>query len=355
MTIDKLHGATDSIDSRAPFLAKHSHHAMFSHGVSCAGPALSCILLLACGAGSTSHAAATPSDESSRPTTPETPAVSRYDGTPNAYLELQGTRYAYRSLGNDDQAPPLVLLQHFTGTMDDWDPKLIDGLAQHRRVIVFDNAGVGRSGGTTPDSVQGMAHDTEALLEALKLEHIDLLGFSLGGFIAQQLLFDHPDRIRRVVLAGTGPQGGVGIKNLPAVIQWAVAKGAEEHVHPKAPLFFTESETGKIAASAFLDRIGKHTVDADPAASGEAIAAQQTAIVAWGSAQTDDVKLSGLTQPVLVVNGSHDVMVPTANSITLYQRIPSAQLVLYPDSGHGSLFQYHEQFVASVDTFLRTP
>jgi pimeloyl-ACP methyl ester carboxylesterase len=280
---------------------------------------------------------------------------SSYDTTPNAYVAVGGSRYAYRSLGANDDAPPLVLLQHFTGTMDDWDPKVIEGLARRRRLILFDNAGIGASAGKTPDSVKGMAHDAEAFCDALKLQQIDVLGFSLGGFVAQQILFDHPDRIRKVVLAGTGPQGGVGIKDLPAVIQWAVKKGSEHQVHPKAPLFFTESQTGKAAAAAFLARIGKHAVDAEPAASSEAIEAQQTAIVTWGSAPADGAKLEGIRQPVLVVNGSNDVMVPTANSIALYQQVPTAQLVLYPDSGHGSLFQYYEQFVASVDTFLRTP
>ena len=298
--------------------------------------------------------ATTADDVALRSTEATSPHVS-YDTTPTAYVEAEGIKYAYRSLGANNGGPPLVLLQHFTGTMDDWDPKVIEGLAQHRRVIIFDNAGIGRSGGKSPDSVQGMAHNVEAFLDALKLEQVDLLGFSLGGFVAQQIVFEHPGRIRKVILAGTGPQGGPGIKDLQAVLGTATKKGAEQGVHPKGLLFFSESTAGKTAASAFLDRIGKHSVDADPAASNETVQAQAKAIVTWGSVPANETKLQGVRLPVLVVNGNHDVMVPTANSITLFQHIPSAQLVLYPDSGHGALFQYHEQFVASVDTFLRTP
>jgi len=311
--------------------------------------------LLACGPGAGSPGAAAASDAAERASAPGAVSNASYDSARTGYVAVEGVRYAYRSLGQNEQAPPLVLLQHFTGTMDDWDPQLIDGLAEQRRVIVFDNAGVGASGGKTPDSVRSMALDAAAFCDALQLQQIDVLGFSLGGFVAQQLLFDQPERIRRLVLAGTGPEGGAGINALPSVIQWAMKKGSEEQVHPKAPLFFTESQTGKAAASAFLARIGKHTVDAEPAASSDTIGAQQAAIVAWGSGPSNTAKLKAIRQRVLVVNGSHDVMVPTPNSLVLYQQIPSAQLLLYPDSGHGALFQYREQFVASVDTFLGAP
>ncbi len=313
------------------------------------------LCLTACASAPNGSGAATALEFTAGSATKGAPTNMNYNTTPTQYVDVEGIKYAYRTLGAGTDAPPLLLLQHFTGTMDDWDPKLVEGLALHRRVIVFDNAGVGRSGGTTPDSVQGTAQHVEALCDALKLEQVDLLGFSLGGFVAQQMLFERPNRIRKVILVGTGPQGGTGIKDLQAVMETAMKKGSEQRVHPKTVLFFSETKNGKNAAAAFMDRIGKHTVDADPPVSNETMQAQAKAIVTWGSVPPNDGKLQGIRQPVLIVNGSNDVMVPTSNSVAMFQQIPSAQLALYPDSGHGALFQYHDQFVALADTFLRAP
>jgi len=276
-----------------------------------------------------------------------------YDQTPTRYIDAKGARLAYRSLGPDTGGVPLVLLQHFTGTMDDWDPALVDGLARGRKLYVLDNAGVGRSSGTTPDSVKAMARVAEDFIEALRLEKVDLLGFSLGGFIAQQILIERPQLVRRAVIAGTGPQGGGGIADLAAVLTDAMKKSGDQQLHPKVFLFFTETSQGRAAAAAFVDRIGKHTVDPDPAVSDATMMAQMKAIVAWGSAPPNGAELAAIRQPVLIVNGSNDVMVPTINSFELFRRIPTAELSLYPDSGHGALFQYHEQFVSQVETFLR--
>jgi pimeloyl-ACP methyl ester carboxylesterase len=275
-----------------------------------------------------------------------------YNQTPTLYVDAKGTRLAYRSLG-PDTGVPLVLLQHFTGTMDDWDPALVDALAKSRRLYVLDNAGVGRSGGTTPDSVQAMAHIVENFTEALRLETVDLLGFSLGSFIAQQILVERPQLVRRVVLAGAAPQGGVGTKDLPAVMADAMKKSGEQKLHPKVFLFFTDTPHGRTAATTFMERIGKHTVDPDPPVSDATVMAQMKAIVMWGSVPQNGAELAAIRQPVLIVNGSNDIMVPTVNSEELFRRISTAQLSLYPDSGHGALFQYHDLFVAQVDTFLR--
>jgi pimeloyl-ACP methyl ester carboxylesterase len=277
---------------------------------------------------------------------------TRYDETPNRELNVKGIRLAYRDLGKSYETPPLVMLQHFTGTMDDWDPLVVEGFAKARRVVLFDNVGVGRSAGTTPDTVEAMARVVEDFIDALDLRQVDLLGFSLGGFIAQQVLVDRPELVRRAVLVGTAPQGGPGVKDLPLVVGNAIAKGKQTNVHPKTLLFFTGTAAGIEAANAFMSRIGKHTIDADPAASDVAIQAQLKAIVAWGSMPANDKLLEAIAQPVLIVNGSHDVMTPTPNSFAMYQHMPTAQLSLYPDSGHGALFQYHDHFVSQVNDFL---
>jgi pimeloyl-ACP methyl ester carboxylesterase len=198
-----------------------------------------------------------------------------------------------------------------------------------------------------------MARVAEDFIDALHLEKVDLLGFSLGGFIAQQIVVERPQLVRKIVLAGTGPQGGVGTKDLPAVIADAMKKSGEQKLHPKVFLFFTETSQGKTAAAAFMERIGKHSVDPDPEVSEATMMAQMKAIITWGSVPQKAAELAAIRQPVLIVNGSNDIMVPTINSYELFRRIPTAQLSLYPDSGHGALFQYHDLFVVQVDTFLR--
>jgi pimeloyl-ACP methyl ester carboxylesterase len=286
----------------------------------------------------------------------DSPPVSAFDynETPNQYVKVDGVRLAYRTLGPDTGERPLVLLQHFTGTMDDWDPEVVEGLARGRRVYVFDNAGVGASEGVTPDSLERMAQYAEDFVDALQLGPVDLLGFSMGGAIAQQFVFDRPTVVRKVVLAGTATKGSPGMDKLPGVVEEAFRRGAKERSHPKAFLFFTETADGKLAAKEFIGRINKHTVDPDPPASAATAASQLKAIMMWAGAPPDNAKLAAITQPVLIVNGSNDVMAPTQASYELFQRIPRAQLVLYPDSGHGALFQYHDAFVQQVDRFLRS-
>jgi len=276
-----------------------------------------------------------------------------YNQTPNQYVKVDGVRLAYRTVGTDTGEPPLVLLQHFTGTMDDWDPEVVEGLARGRRIYVFDNAGVGASDGVTPDSLERMSRYAEGFVDALHLGTVDLLGFSMGGAIAQQILFDRPSGVRKAVLAGTATKGTPGVEKLPALVAETFRRAAKERSHPKMFLFFTETAAGKLAGSQFLGRIGKHTVDPDPPSTDACAAAQLKAIVAWAVAPADNARLAAIKQPVLIVNGSNDVMAPTSASYDLFQHIPRSQLVLYPDSGHGALFQYHEAFVREVDAFLR--
>jgi len=302
------------------------------------------------------NVAATAAQPPSTSPTPTRRSVGlRYNETPNQYVTVEGKRLAYRPVGSDTGEPPLVLLQHLTGTMDDWDPEVIDGLAAGRRVYVFDNAGIGASEGVTPSSIESMAHVAEAFVDALHLARVDILGFSMGGGVAQQFVFDRPTLVRKAIFAGTAPKGGPGVTNLPEVVADAFKRAAKERTHPKTFLFFSATPAGKLAAREFLFRIGKHTVDPDPPVSDVTVAAQMKAIMAWTSAPPDNAQLAALTQPVLVVNGSNDIMAPTLASYELYKRIPRATLVLYPDSGHGALFQYHEAFVREVDAFLRSP
>ena len=277
-------------------------------------------------------------------------AIEPSASAPTRFVEANGITYAYRRFGQASGVP-LVFLQHFTGTMDSWDPTVVDGFAKARPVILFDNAGVSRSSGATPDNVPAMANDAVALITALGLKQVDLLGFSLGGFIAQIIAAEHPDLVRRVILAGTGPEGGEGIRNLPEVLQQAQKNGPGDLRHY---LFFEQTATSQSAGRAFLERQARRTADRDPESSQQTIGAQATAIVAWGSDSDSRGigRLQRIHQPVLVVNGSNDIMVPTINSYVMFQHLPSAKLTLYPDSGHGGLFQYAESFVDEGVRFL---
>ena len=275
-----------------------------------------------------------------------------YSKTPNRYVTVDGIKLAYRTIGRRSDAPTLVLFQHFTGTMDDWDQSLIEELAKSRFVVIFENAGIGASEGKAPDSVATMAHYAEGFLDALHLSQVDVLGFSLGGAVAQQVLADRPELVRKVILVGTGPQGAEGFKDLPNVIGENVKKSAEANVPLKSLLFFTSTPQGRQAGLEFVKRINNHTVDPEPVATQEATQAQAKAYITWGLSPANHAQLAAIKQPVLVVNGNDDLIAPAINSYVLYQHIPGAQLSLYPDSGHGSLFQYHALFVSQVNTFL---
>jgi pimeloyl-ACP methyl ester carboxylesterase len=269
---------------------------------------------------------------------------------PTRFVDADGVRLAYRRIGAADGVP-LLFLQHFTGTMDSWDPSVVDGFAQARPVVLFDNAGVSRSGGTTPDTVDAMADHAVAFVAALGLTRVDLLGFSLGGFVAQVMAARRPDLVRRIILPGTGPEGGEGIDDLGTVVAQArLASPAE----PRLYLFFEQTESSQRAGRAFIGRQARRTTDRDPDSTEQTVAAQLTAFVRWGTAPSAQgaARLGSIAQPVLVVNGKHDIVVPTINSYTLFQQLPAARLLLYPDSGHGALFQYAGEFVREGLQFL---
>ena len=256
----------------------------------------------------------------------------------------------YREIGNKSGIP-VVFLHHLTAVLEDWDPAIADGLAKGRPVIIFDNRGVGGSGGRTPDNVADMAKDAIAFIDALGLAKVDLFGFSLGGFIAQVVAQERPDLVRRIILAGTAPAGGEGIINVGAMLQDAIAKAGAENKHPKPLLFFRPSKDSQKAADAFLSRLSERKEDRDVAVTNEAIHAQVTAITKWGMAATGS--LGAIKQPVLVVNGDNDIMAPTINSVELARKLPNAELSIFPDAGHGAIFQYHDVFVDQALRFLQ--
>jgi pimeloyl-ACP methyl ester carboxylesterase len=264
-------------------------------------------------------------------------------------VDVNGTSFVYRKIGKK-AGVPVVLLHHLTAVLEDWDPRVVDGLAAKHHVVVFDNRGVGGSGGATPQTVEEMARDAVAFIGALGFNKVDLLGFSLGGFVSQAIAQQQPGLVRKIILAGTGPAGGEGIANVGAVLQDAFGKAGASNKHPKQFLFFTQSSNGQAAAGDFLQRLKERTKELDAPVSNETVQAQIAAIHAWGMG--DATVLGTVQHPVLVVNGDEDVMVPSSNSFELARRLPNAQLSIFPDAGHGGIFQYHAAFVQQALAFL---
>ncbi|HYS69389.1 MAG TPA: alpha/beta hydrolase [Gemmatimonadaceae bacterium] len=267
---------------------------------------------------------------------------------PTRFVEADGIRYAYRRFGSES-GTPLVFLQHFRGGLDNWDPLVTDGLAQGRPVILFNNAGVASSSGETPNTIDAMSDHLAAFVNALGLRQVDVLGFSIGGYVAQSFVLVHPQLVRRLVLAGTGPRNGESRKN-PGVSE--VAANPVPVREDFLFLFFLPSEASQAAGRAFWERRHQRK-DADPPSSIQTMKAQQAALMEWQEPRGERFTyLKSIKQPTLVVNGNDDIMVPTVNAFTLSQQIPNAQLIVYPDSGHGALFQYCELFVAHTKLFL---
>jgi pimeloyl-ACP methyl ester carboxylesterase len=267
---------------------------------------------------------------------------------PTRFAEANGIRYAYRRFGAES-GTPLVFLPHFRAGLDHWDPLVTDGLAQGRPVILFDNAGVASSSGETPDTFDAMSDHLAAFVNALGLPRIDVLGYSIGGYIAQSFVLRHPNLVSRLVLVGTGPRNGEPWKD-PRIPQ--VAANPVPVCEDFLFLFFSPSEASQAAGRAFWARRHQRK-DADLPSSIQTMQAQQAALMEWAQPRGERyADLKTIKQPTLVVNGSNDIMVPTINAFTLSQHIPNAQLIVYPDSGHGALFQYSELFVAHTKLFL---
>jgi pimeloyl-ACP methyl ester carboxylesterase len=267
---------------------------------------------------------------------------------PTRYVEGGGVRFAYRQLG-PSTGTPLVLLQHFSGNIDAWDPAVVNALATHRPVIAFDNAGVGRSTGQTPDNIEAMARDAVTFIGSLGLSQVDLLGFSLGGCIAQQIAAQHGRLVRKLILVGTAPKGGE--EHLLAVLEDAFSHREAPDI--RLPLFFTKSPASQSAGLAFLKRAKTRTEDRDTESGSAVTDPQAKALITWcATPDPGHAILHAITQPALVVCGSHDTMLPADNAYTMFKAMSDAQLVLYPDSSHGALFQHHDFFVSHVRTFL---
>ena len=245
---------------------------------------------------------------------------------------------------------PLVLFNHWGAVLDNFDPAIIDGLAQTRRVITTDYRGIGNSGGTAPLTVGEMADDAIQLIRALGLKTVDVLGFSLGGFVAQDIALKAPDLVRRLILTGTGPAGGTGIDKVGTVSWPLILKGLLTLRDPKFYLFFTSSANGRRSASQYLRRLKARKNNRDKGPTPRAFLRQLKAITAWGKQPRQ--ALGRLRTPTLVVNGDNDIMVPSVNSFELARLIPDAQLVIYEDAGHGGIFQHHADFVAKAQAFL---
>ncbi|MDB4903594.1 MAG: alpha/beta hydrolase fold protein [Mucilaginibacter sp.] len=266
-----------------------------------------------------------------------------------AFVKVNDVQIAYRTIGSPS-AIPLLCLQHFTGNMNDWDPSVINGLSKDRQVIIFDNTGVGESGGKTPDNVPAMAVDTLAFLKAIKLEKVDLLGFSLGGFISQLMMSEKPELVRKAILAGTCQQGGEGIENFRNFVNGAeYVDGAERYLY----YFFENSERSRSLGYAVLKRFLERDPKWAPEYTEQTILAQTEAIVGWGNVPDSKTPLlTKIKHPVLIINGSNDHMFATVNSYIMFQQLSNAILSLYPDSAHGSLFQYPKLFNNEANYFL---
>jgi pimeloyl-ACP methyl ester carboxylesterase len=272
---------------------------------------------------------------------------------PTQFIETKLEKYAYRRFGKG-AGRPLLCLQHFTGTLDNWDPAVTDPLASGREVILFESAGLGRSTGKVPENMSGMASHALAFADALGLEQVDILGYSLGGMVAQQITLERPSLVRKLLLVATAPEGGEDIMHmekpeLRKITEDPNLTGLEKLVR----LFFAPSESSQAAGEAFAARLAERKQDREPLAGSNVAMAQITAFRAWETFSGERFATLGkVSQPCLVVNGVFDNMIPVRNSYMLSEHLPNAMLLTYPDAGHGSLFQFPKSFVRQASLFL---
>jgi len=281
--------------------------------------------------------------------TPNEAVITSYAKAPARTVSAGGVTYAYRELGPKGGIP-VVFFVHLAATLDNWDPRIIDPVAKGRHVIAFDNRGVGASTGQVPDSVEAMADDAYTFIKALGYDKIDVFSFSLGGMVAQALVVKHPELVRKLVLTGTGPKGGKDIDKVAGTTYWDILRATLTRSDPKEFLFFNRNATGKAAGRAFVNRLKERTVDRDVKIKTKAFQTQLKAIKKWGRSAPDN--LSSFMQPTLIANGDNDRMVPSVLSEDLHRRIKDSQVIIYPDSGHGGIFQYHDEFAPVAVEFL---
>ncbi len=269
---------------------------------------------------------------------------------PTQTVTAGGVDFVYRELGKQHGGTPVVLLVHLAAVLDNWDPRIVDGLAAKHHVIAFDNRGIGASSGSPSSSMEQMAEDAITFIKAKGFEQVDLLGFSLGGMVAQEIVLKEPRLVRKMILAGTGPAGGEGISTVAGVTFYDILRGLFTGQDAKQFLFFTRTPGGIEAGQAFLERLKERSQNRDKEISVAAFLAQLEALRTWGLKPPAD--LSVVKQPVLVANGDADRMVPTTNTHDLARRLPNSTLIVYPDAGHGAIFQFHADFVPKALEFL---
>jgi pimeloyl-ACP methyl ester carboxylesterase len=265
------------------------------------------------------------------------------------FQKVGDVSFAYREVGTASGVP-VIFLNHLTGVLDNWDPRVVDGIAAKHCVIVFDNRGIGASGGSTPDTIEAMADDAYTFIKALGFTKIDIFSFSLGGMVAQDLVVKHPNLVRKLILTGTGPRGGKDIDKVAGTTYFDMLRATLTLSDPKEFLFFNRNAAGKLAARAFVNRLKERTVDRDAPIKVKAFQTQLKAIQKYGRSAPSD--LSKLTQPTLIANGDNDRMVPSEMSEDLHRRIKDSELIIYPNSGHGGIFQFHEKFAPIAVEFL---
>lgn len=269
---------------------------------------------------------------------------------PTQFISADGVSFAYREYGQQNGGTPVIFLNHLAAVLDNWDPRIIDGIAAKHHIVILDNRGVGASTGEPAKSIEQMSDDAITFIQAKGFKQVDLFGFSMGGMISQEIVLKQPKLIRKMILSGTGPAGGTGISTVGRVSNWDLVRGMATRQDPKVYLFFTRTDNGKAVAKQFVQRINERTENRDKEITISAYRAQLKALKKWGTKKLAD--LSIIQQPVLVANGDHDRMVPTVNTYDLAKRLPNSTLIIYPDAGHGGIFQFHDDFVKKSLTFL---
>lgn len=272
-----------------------------------------------------------------------------YATVPTQFVEANGIKFAYRSYGKAGDIP-VIYFNHLTANLDNCDPRIMDAIAAHRQIISFDYRGVGATTGKQGTSIPDMAKDGIAFIHALGYKQVDILAFSMGGFITQEILLTEPTLVRKAILAGTGPRGGEGVSDVVGLTYKDIFKGLFTFRDPKFYLFFTQNKVGKDAARDFLKRLKERTENRDKKVKLSVLKAQLKAIETWGHEQPADLSVFKL--PVFIANGDADRMVPTPNSHDMAKRFPNAILKIYPNSGHGGIFQYYKEFIPQAIEFL---